>query len=78
MGFLALSCSTQFNKHIEALQEKHTFSLAMVLEEEGATYKACRHQFSAAPQGVSAVRGGAGSAVWFEPCHSLHPEFATW
>lgn len=33
MCFLALSCSTQFNKHIEDIQEKHTFSLVMVFEE---------------------------------------------
>lgn len=33
MCFLALSCSAQFNKHIEDIQGKHTFSLVMVVEE---------------------------------------------
>lgn len=33
MCFLALSCSTQFNKHIEDIQEKHTFSLVVMVEE---------------------------------------------
>lgn len=35
MCFLALSYSTQFNKHIEDIREKHTFSLVMVFEEVG-------------------------------------------
>lgn len=75
MCFLALSCSTQFNKHTEDIQEEHTFSLVMVVEEWGETYKGSHHQFSAVPWGISAVREGAwaqqAATSWFEPriCH---------
>lgn len=71
MCFLALSCSTQSNKHIEGIQEKHTFSLAMVVEEEGVTYEGCHHQFNTVPQGASAARGAGSAASWFELCHDF-------